>query len=202
MIYAKLFWILFSFVISWSIVLSAEWKASEKIKPLDYPIIIGCINQITWEIKKPLNQTYAACYHWSKGWKNLRFPSKTQLKTMNEVFKSRASIITAMTLINHESQFDSKAKWCHKWWCDYGLFQIRDVNWWKKMSDKQQMEWFKKRKAWQLSSKWNCYQRVLQGSHEKVLRCVFARHHWDLKWTAKYPTDRLAEWKFYSSLIF
>lgn len=201
MYYAKLSAILLSIIISWTSILTTEWKSTPKITTKDYPIIVGCINQITWEFKKPLNQTYAACYHWTKGWKNLRFPSKQQLKTMKEVYGNRAWVITAMTLINHESQFDSKAKWCHKWWCDYWLLQIRDVNGWKKMSDKQQMEWFKNRKAWQLSSKWNCYQHKGK-SQQRILRCIFARHNWVLDWFAKYPSDRIAEWKFYNSLNF
>lgn len=202
MLYGKSLWILFSIAFSGALILSAEWKSTPKIVPKDYPIIIGCINQITGEIRSPLNQTYSACYHGSKGWKNLRFPSKKQMELMKKVYDTRAKIVTAMTLMNHESQFDSKAKWCHKWWCDYWLFQIRDSNGWAKMSDLQQMEWFRDRKAWQLSSKWNCYRRIQEWNRENLLRCVFARHHGDLKGTAKYPADRYDEWKFYQSLNF
>lgn len=202
MIYAKLVLVLLILTSSWYSVLSADWKWSSKITPKDYPIIIGCINQYTGEIKKSLNQTFSACYHGTKGWKNLRFPSKKQFETMKKIYDTRAKMITAMTLINHESQFDSNAKWCHKWWCDYGLFQIRDKNWWKWMTNEQQMKWFRDRKAWQLSPKGNCYRRVLEKNHENLLRCVFARHHWDLKGTAKYPSDRYAEWKFYNQLDF
>lgn len=179
---------------------SVEW-ASTKISPADYPIIVGCINQYTWEIRKPLNQTYSACYHGTKWWKNLRFPSKTQFKLLREVFKNKRGMVTAMTLINHESQFDPKAKGCHKGWCDIGLFQIRDIYWGGKMTQKQQMEWFRDRKAWQLSVKGNCYQHINSWT-ERLLRCVFARHRWDTDGYAKYPTERLAEWKFYQSLNF
>lgn len=199
--YGKILWILLCIAIGLQEMPTAWW-VSPKIVPKDYPTIIGCINQYTGEIKKPLNQTYSACYHWSKGWKNLRFPSKAQLKTMREVFDTRAKLITAMTLINHESQFDSKAKGCHKWWCDYGLLQIRDVNGWKNMTDREQMEWFSKRKAWQLSPKGNCYHRVKEWNRENLLRCVFARHNWVLDWKAKYPSDRYAEWKFYNNINF
>jgi len=202
MVYGKSLWILFSLALSGAVILSAEWKTAPKIVPKDYPIIIGCINQYTGEIKNPLNQTYSACYHWTKWWKNLRFPSKKQYETMKIVFNTRAKMVTALTLINHESQFDSKAKWCHKWWCDYGLLQIRDVNWWKNMTDRQQMEWFSNRKAWQLSPKGNCYHRVQEWNRENLLRCVFARHHGDKLGTAKYPSDRYSEWKFYNSLNF
>lgn len=201
MSYAKLLWILFSIAVSGFSFLSAEWKSTPKIAPKDYPIIIGCINQYTWEIKSPLNQTYSACYHWTKWWKNLRFPSKEQLKLMREVYKNRAWIVTAMTLINHESQFDKNAKWCHKGWCDIWLFQIRDIYWGWKMTQKQQMEWFANRKAWQMSEKWNCYQHK-DSWQERMLRCVFARHRWDTNGFAKYPSDRLTEWKFYNSINF
>lgn len=186
------------------ILILAIWTipANAKTIPKDYPIIIGCINQITWEIKKPLNQTFSACYHWTKWWKNLRFPSKKQFELMKQVYNTRAKIITAIVLINHESQFDSNAKWCHKFWCDYWIFQIRDINGGKWMTDKKQMEWFRYRKAWQLSTKGNCYNRVLEGNKENLLRCVFARHNGTLSWQSKYPTDRYEEWKFYNSITF
>ena len=202
MIYGKLLWILFGIALSGALILSAEWKATPKIVPKDYPIIVWCINEITHEIRSPLNQTYSACYHGTKWWKNLRFPSKKQMELMGKTYDTHAKIVTAMTLINHESQFDSKAKWCHKWWCDYWLFQIRDSNGWAKMSDLQQMEWFKNRKAWQLSSKGNCYKRVQEWNRENLLRCVFARHHWDRVGTAPYPSGRYEEWKFYNTLNF
>ena len=201
MVYAKSLWIFWIIAISWAFVLNAYWSGS-KIVPKDYPTIIGCINQYTWEIKKPLNQTYSACYHGTKWWKNLRFPSKTQFKLLREVFKNKRGMVTAMTIINHESQFDKNAKWCHKWGCDYGIFQIRDVNGWKNMTQKQQMEWFANRKAWQLSPKWNCFRRVEEWNSENIIKCVFARHHWDLQWTARYPTARFEEWKFYKSINF
>lgn len=70
------------------------------------------------------------------------------------------------------------------------------------MTNKQQMEWFKKRKEWQISPQGNCYKRVLQKDKEKLLRCVFARHNGALLGTDKYPTDRYAEWKFYNGLSF
>lgn len=200
--YGKLVTILLCIVCSSIPILTAYWKPTPKIIPKDYPIIIWCINQFTGEIKKPLNQTFSACYHWTKWWKNLMFPSKKQLKTMQEVYNTRAKIVTAMTIMNHESQFDSKAKWCHKWWCDIWLFQIRDIYGWWKMTDKQQMEWFNNRKAWQLSPKGNCYKRVQQWNRENLLKCVFARHRWDRFITDKYPTDRYIEWKFYNSLQF
>lgn len=200
--YAKFISILCIVAVSWSLYLSAEWRWWKKIIPKDYPIIIGCINEITWEIKSPLNQTNSACYHGSKGWKNLRFPSKKQFQQMKDVFKNKRWMVTAMTLINHESQFDSNAKGCSKNGCDWWIFQIRWVNWWKSMNDKQQMQWFANRKNWQLSANWNCYQRVLQGNNDAVLRCVFARHHWDLLWSARYPTARFREWKFYNSINF
>lgn len=202
MVYARLLWIFLCFAVGSNFILWAEWKSTPKIVPKEYPIIIWCINQITWEIRKPLNQTFAGCYHWSKGWKNLRFPSKEQLRLMKEVYKTRAWVVTAMTLMNHESQFNPKAKGCSKNWCDIWLFQIREVNWGAKMNDKQQMEWFAKRKEWQLSPKWNCYHRVKEWNHEKILKCVFARHNWVLVWTAPYPTKRYEEWKFYNSIQF
>lgn len=201
MVYGKTLWILFSIAIGWAFILTAQWKSTPKIVPKDHPIIIGCINQYSWEIKKPLNQTYSACYYWTKGWKNLRFPNKRQLQDMKSVFKNRAWVVTAMTLINHESQFDSNAKGCSKNGCDWWIFQIREVNWWKKMSDKQQMEWFRNRKNWQLSPQWNCDQH-LQSWQQRVLRCIFARHHWDLDWFAKYPSERLQEWRFYNNISF
>lgn len=199
--YARLIWILLSVAISWSFILSTEWKSTPKIVPKDYPIIIGCINQFTGEIKKPLSQEYWACYHWSKWWKNLRFPSKEQLKLMKEVYKNRAWMVTAMTLMNHESQFNKDAKWCHKGGCDYSLFQIRDVNGWKTMTQKQQMQWFATRKASQIKAWWNCSQHV-KSWQERLLRCIFARHRWDTDGFAKYPSDRLKEWRFYNSLTF
>lgn len=201
MYHAKLLWILFTIAACWSAFLSADWKSTWKIVAQDYPIIIWCINEITWEIKKPLNQTYSACYHWTKWWKNLRFPSKRQLQDMKSVFKNRAWVVTAMTLMNHESQFNPKAKGCSKNWCDIWLFQIREVNWGWKMTEKQQMEWFANRKAWQMSAQWNCYQHRSSGQ-ERILRCIFARHRGDTDGFAKYPSKRLEEWRFYNSIQF
>lgn len=201
MVYAKIIGVLLIIATSWGTFLNVEWKTSQKIVPQDYPIYVWCINEITWEIKKPLNQEYSACFYWTKGWKNLRFPSKEQLKLMKEVYKNRAWVVTAMTLINHESQFNKDTKWCHKWWCDYWIFQIRDIYWWKNMTQKQQMEWFKKRKDFQLSKNWNCYQHK-DSWQERILRCVFARHNWALSGFAKYPSKRLEEWRFYNSLNF
>jgi hypothetical protein len=198
----KILLTLISVVLNISNIYATETKIAKAIIPKDYPIIIGCINQITWEIRKPLNQTFSACYHWNKGWKNLRFPSKTQLKLLKLAFKSKKGITVALTLINHESQFDSKAKWCHKNWCDYGILQIRDVNWGKNMNDEAQINWLKKRIAWQLSEKWNCYHRVKEKNDEKILKCLFARHHWDLLGTASYPSARYQEWKYYNGLTF
>lgn len=193
--------VLIAIGIIWMTVKTSMAYVPNRVAPREFPAVIACINQVTWEIRKPLNDSESACFHW-QNWKNLRFPSRSQLTEMRKVFRDRASLVTAITLINHESQFNSKAKWCHRWGCDYGLFQIRDVNWWKKMTDKQQMEWFYKRKTWQLSSSWNCHHRVVERNHEKILRCIFARHHWDLLWTAQYPTARLQEWKFYNSIKF
>lgn len=182
---------------------SGKTQETPKIQARDYPILVWCRNQVTGEIKKPMNSSPQdwGCFY-GKNWKNLMFPSKSQMKLLKEVYWSRGGIVTAMTLINHESQFNSKAKWCHKWWCDYWLLQIRDIYGGAKMTNKQQMEWFKKRKEWQISPQGNCYKRVLQKDKEKLLRCVFARHNGALLGTDKYPTDRYAEWKFYNGLSF
>ena len=77
----------------------------------DYPYIIACRNQITGEIKKPINSNTddGGCFY-GKNWKNLMFPSRSQLKDLKSVYIDRQAIITAITLISHESQFDSKAK--------------------------------------------------------------------------------------------
>lgn len=176
-----------------------EKKVIEKVH--DFPYIIACRNQITGEIKKPINPNPddGGCFY-GKNWKNLMFPSRAQLKDLKAVYGNRQGIITAITLINHESQFDSNAKGCHKGGCDYGILQIRDVNGGKNMTDREQMEWFKNRKAWQVSPKGNCSQHV--GNQERLLRCVFARHNGVLDWFAKYPSDRLSEWRFYSTLEF
>lgn len=164
----------------------------------DYPIVIGCKNIKTWKFVDPKNSSIedGACLIWPN-MKNMMLPSKPQMKLLKEVFKDKAAIITAITIINHESQFNSKAKWCHKWGCDYGLLQIRDVNGGKKMTDKQQMEWFRDRKASQLKKWGNCSHRLKDGQ-EATLRCVFARHNWVLNGQAKYPTQRYQEWKFYN----
>lgn len=202
----KLLALLLVFLLVSGYVYTAEAKKTQetsKIVPRDYPILIGCRNQVTGEIKKPLNSSPQdwGCFY-GKNWKNLMFPSKSQYKTMQEVYKNRGAIVTALVLINHESQFNSKAKWRHKWWCDHWLLQIRDIYGGAKMSDKQQMEWFKKRKEWQISPQGNCYHRVLQKDKEKLLRCVFARHNGVLSGQAKYPSDRYAEWQFYNGLSF
>lgn len=173
-----------------------------KAQVRDYPYIIACRNQVTGEIKTPINSNPddGGCFY-GKNWKNLMFPSRSQLKELKAVYWNRQAILTAITLIDHESQFYSKAKGCHNGGCDYGLFQIRDVNGGKNMTDREQMEWFKNRKAWQLSDQGNCSQHKESG-HERLLRCVFARHNGVTNWFAKYPSDRLAEWKFYSTLDF
>lgn len=202
----KLLALLLVFLLVSGYVYTADAKKTQetsKIVPRDYPILIGCRNQATGEIKKPLNSSPQdwGCFY-GKNWKNLMFPSKSQYKTMQEVYKNRGAIVTALVLINHESQFNSKAKWCHKWWYDHWLLQIRDIYGGAKMTDKQQMEWFKKRKEWQISPQGNCYHRVLQKDKEKLLRCVFARHNGVLSGQAKYPSDRYAEWNFYNGLNF
>ena len=167
------------------------------VKLKDYPIIIACENIYTGEFKTPKNESVEdnGCALW-KGYKNILLPSKAQMKLLKEVYTSKDEIITAMVLINHESQFNKNAKGCHKNGCDYGLLQIRDVNGWKNMTQKEQMEWFKKRKASQLKKGGNCYKRMNE-SQENGVRCVFARHHWDLSGKNKYPTARYNEWKYY-----
>lgn len=182
---------------------AGKTQEAQKIVPRDYPILVWCRNQVTGEIRNPMNASAqdGGCFY-GKNWKNLMFPSKSQMKLLKEVYGNRGAIVTAMTLINHESQFNSKAKWCHKGGCDYWLLQIRDVNGGKNMTDKQQLEWLKNRKAWQISPQGNCYKRVLEKNKEKLLRCVFARHNGVLSGQAKYPSDRYAEWNFYNGLNF
>lgn len=173
-------------------------EAKQSLKLESYPIIIACKNTKTNEFVKPKNKSIedGGCLI-GKNMKNIMLPSKDQMKLMKEVFKDRASIITAITLMNHESQFNPKAKGCHKGGCDYGLFQIRDVNGGKKLTQKEQMEWFRDRKASQLKKWGNCSHRLKEWQ-EATLRCIFARHHGDLKGSAKYPSDRYNEWKFYN----
>lgn len=164
----------------------------------DYPIVVGCKNVKTGKFVDPKNSSIedGACLIWPN-MKNMLIPSKSQMKLLKEVFNDKAAIITAITLINHESQFNSKAKGCHKGGCDYGLFQIRDVNGGKKMDDKKQMEWFRDRKASQLKKGGNCNHRLKDGQ-EATLRCVFARHNGVLSGKAAYPTARYQDWKFYN----
>ena len=173
----------------------AKWNA---IVLKDYPIIIKCFNQDTWEFVNPRNESVedGGCLI-GKNMKNILLPSKHQMREMKAVFGDRASIITAITLINHESQFNPKSKGCHWNGCDYGLLQIRDVNGGKNMTTKQQMEWFKKRKAHQMTVG-TCSRTTAKGNRNNTLRCIFARHNGVLDFYAKYPSDRLREHKFYT----
>lgn len=119
------------------------------------------------------------------------------MKEIKEVFGDRASMITAITLMNHESQFNPRTVGCHKNGCDYGLFQIRDINGGKTMTTKEQMQWFKKRKAHQMSVG-TCSRTTKAGNRNTILRCIFARHNGVLDFYAKYPSDRLREHEFYT----
>ena len=166
----------------------------------DYPIIIACFNQSTWQFVTPRNESVedGGCLIWPN-MKNILLPSKSQMRMLKKVYGDRTSIITAITLINHESQFNHNSKWCHKWGCDYGLLQIRDVNGGKKMTQEQQMQWFKTRKAHQMHNKnWTCSRTTAKGNQENTLRCIFARHNGVLDFYAKYPSDRLREHRFYT----
>ena len=169
----------------------------------DYPIIISCYNQKTGEFIKPRNGSVqdGGCLIWPN-MKNILLPSKKQMQEIKSVFGDRASIITAITLMNHESQFNPNAKGCHKGGCDYGLFQIRDVNWGKNMTTKEQMEWFKKRKEHQMNNeRGTCSRTTAKGNHSEILRCIFSRHNGVLNFYAKYPSDRLKEHKFYTKYL-
>ncbi len=174
-------------------------EAKQSLKLESYPIIIACKNTKTNEFVKPKNKSVedGGCLI-GKNMKNVLLPSKDQMKLMKEVFKDRDAIITAITLMNHESQFNAKAKGCHKKGCDIGLFQIRDIYGWAKKTQKEQMIWFRDRKAAQI--KGNCSHRVEEWQ-EATLRCIFARHRGDLSGQAKYPTDRLNDWKFYKEYL-
>ena len=169
----------------------------------DYPIIIACFNQTTGTFHTPKNESVedGGCLI-GKNMKNILLPSKSQMRLLKEVYGDRLSIITAITLINHESQFNHKSKWCHNGGCDYGLMQIRDVNGGKNMTEKQQMEWFKTRKAHQMHNpRWTCSRTTAKGNQDNTLRCVFARHNGVLDFYAKYPSDRLREHKFYKQYL-
>lgn len=166
----------------------------------DFPIIIACFNQSTGEFVAPRNESVedGGCLIWPN-MKNILLPSKSQMRLLKKVYGDRASIITAITLINHESQFNHKSKWCHNGGCDYGLLQIRDVNGGKNMTQEQQMQWLKTRKAHQMyNPKGTCVKTTAKGNQDNTLRCIFARHNGVLDFYAKYPLDRLREHKFYT----
>lgn len=173
-----------------------------KIVLKDYPIIIACYNQNTGEFVEPRNESVedGGCLI-GKNMKNILLPSKSQMRMLKKVYGDRTSIVTAITLINHESQFDKNAKGCHKYGCDYGLFQIRDVNGGKNMTQEQQMEWFKVRKNAQINKGGTCSRTAASGNREKLIRCVFARHNGALDFYSKYPSDRLNERNFYESYL-
>ena len=77
----------------------------------DYPIIIACFNQTTGTFHTPKNESVedGGCLI-GKNMKNILLPSKSQMRLLKEVYGDRLSIITAITLINHESQFNHKSK--------------------------------------------------------------------------------------------
>jgi len=77
----------------------------------DYPIIIACFNQNTGTFHTPKNESVedGGCLI-GKNMKNILLPSKSQMRMLKEVYGDRLSIITAITLINHESQWNHKSK--------------------------------------------------------------------------------------------
>ena len=92
----------------------AEAKTQAGVILKDYPVIISCFNQETKTFHEPRNESVedGGCLI-GKNMKNILLPSKKQMQEIKSVFGDRASIITAITLINHESQFNPLTKGCH-----------------------------------------------------------------------------------------
>jgi len=158
----------------------------------EYPILIWCLNTKTLETKKPINLSENWCHYW-QWWMNIFKPSESQYKILKSLF-TPAQIINRLPIINAESQFNSNAIGYHKYWKDCWLLQIRDIRWWCKMSDYQQLTWLKTRIESQV--KWNCSHWVKYWE-ERLMRCIYNRHNWQLVAYNHYDNKLIALRNFY-----
>lgn len=132
--------------------------------------------------------------------KNVWLPSASQMRLMKEVFHNRKDLYVPLAIINKESQFDVNARSCNKFACASGIMQVTDANGGKRMDSKAQLQWFKDRKSHQLTVG-TCSKTAKSGSHEKLIRCVFARHFGDLDFYGKYANEGIDMYRYYEKLL-
>ena len=63
-----------------------------------------------------------------------------------------------------------------------------------------QLKWFADRKKHQLTVG-TCSKTAKSGNHNKLLRCVFARHYGTLDFYGKYADEGMDMYRFYEKLL-
>jgi len=162
----------------------------------EYPTLVACYDYSKGTFRTPVKWS---CMIW-KTMKNVWLPSASQMRLMKEVFHNRKDLYVPLAIINKESQFDVNARSCNKFACASGIMQVTDANGGKKMDTKEQLQWFKDRKAHQLTVG-TCSKTAKSGNHEKLIRCVFARHFGDLDFYGKYANEGMDMYRFYEGLL-
>lgn len=202
LILAILVWAIVSFALSIGIataifdVNAAPTITKEVITFQEYPTLVKCYDYKTRLMHDPVNNSCMI----GKTMKNVWLPSASQMRLIKEVFHNRKDMYVPLAIINKESQFDVNARSCNKFACASGIMQITDVNGGKRMDSKEQLQWFKDRKAHQLSVG-TCSKTAKSGNHEKLIRCVFARHFGDLDFYGKYANEGMDMYRFYENLL-
>lgn len=115
----------------------------------EYPTLVACYD---YSKKKDnfLPPVKGSCMI-GRTMKNVYLPSKSQMLLFKEVYKNRSSMYAPLALVNGESQFDEKAHSCNKYACASGIMQVTDANGGRKMTTKQQLQWFADRKQHQIT---------------------------------------------------
>lgn len=161
--------------------------------------VVACYNQKTGEISKALNESSTGCHKWLN-YSNLRMPSSKQMEAAKKIFKKKEDLAIFLAIGNHESQFDSNALGKHKYWVDCWILQIRDINGWCKMNDRQQMEWLRKVIDERRSKTGRC-RSYFSEQWRGMTRCIFNRHNGQIKAVNGYSTRLLKYYDFYYSKL-
>lgn len=162
----------------------------------EYPTLVKCYDYSTGLMHKPVK---GSCLI-GKTMKNVYLPSAYQMRIFKEAYVTREYIYAPLAIANWESQFDINARSCNEYACASGIMQITDANGGLSMDTYEQLKWFADRKEYQIT-KWTCSNTAATWNHEKLLRCVFARHYGTLDFYGKYVNEKMDMYEFYKELL-
>lgn len=190
-----------AFILAWTIATTAIFSnnasaKSEKIVFAEYPRIVACYDYSKGTFHEPKN---GSCII-GRTMKNVYLPSKSQMVLFKEVYKERSAMYVPLALVNWESQFDEKAHSCNQYACASGIMQVTDANGGKRMTTKQQLQWFADRKQHQITVG-TCSKTAKSWNHDKLKRCVFARHFGTLDFYGQYVNEKMDMYDFYKKLL-